>query len=79
MVKAAVAYVVGPTVAADNPNAAGNQAVGQSQQIPRRKIRCAGQRLAQLLDAMASMRDPRVVLFAGGEEIVGKVWPDPVA
>jgi len=50
MIKAARADVVGPAVAADDPQAAAHEVLGQGKEIPRQAVGRVGQRTAKLLD-----------------------------
>ncbi len=76
MVEAAVADVIGPAVAADDPDAFLDQRVGQAEQVAGLAGVGTGQLLLQQLDAGALLEDAGLGGLVGVEQGLRKVFAD---
>ena len=79
VVEPAGADVVGPAVAADDPQAAAHQILGHRQEIARRPIRWVAKRAPQRVDPRALGDDLAVGALRRIENFVGELWPDALA
>ena len=82
VIEAAVTDVVGPAVAAQQPDTFRDEIIGQYLQPPRLgRVHC-GQLLAQCLHAFALCRDPRLTRLVGGKQLlhqgVAQFHPEPL-